>query len=108
MVLDPTRRQTNLYGAANVQVQIVTTAFGGSTLNTDMLNNFMLNQSPTTVTSNRIRVQIDSTYHDVAQLRFDSERQLEKLDTGKRMVKKRKHGPVHLRPLGLHHPEHEG
>jgi hypothetical protein len=34
-------------------------------LNSGMLNSFMPNQSPTIVTSNRIRVQIDYNYYDV-------------------------------------------
>jgi hypothetical protein len=65
MILDPDRRQTSLYGAANLQIQTVTKVLGGSMLNTDMLGNFMLNQNPTAVTSNRVRVQIGSVYYDV-------------------------------------------
>lgn len=65
MVLDPNRRQTELYGAANVEIRTATTAAGGSALGAAMLNSAMLNEAPTIVATERIRVQIGSVHFDV-------------------------------------------
>jgi hypothetical protein len=65
MILDPAKRQTELYGAANVEIRTVTTAAGGSALGGVTLNSAMLNQAPIVVTSDRIRVQIGTVYFDV-------------------------------------------
>ena len=65
MVLDPNKRQTELYGAANVEIRTATTTAGGSALGAALLNSAMLNEAPTIVTTDRIRAQIGSVYVDV-------------------------------------------
>jgi hypothetical protein len=65
MVLAPNRRQTELYGAANVAISTATTAVGGAALGAAMLNSAMLDEAPTIVITDRISVQIGSAHFDV-------------------------------------------
>jgi len=65
MVLEPDRRQTNLYGSANVEIMTVTSSSAGALVGTAIPGGFLLNQAPLVFSTNRIRVKIDSTYFDV-------------------------------------------